>query len=126
MKLLISINQTEENFQKNLADDLNISPALAALFELIRKANILADEKKLGKQDAVKILSFLEKCNQVLVFLPLEKEAEIPQEIQQAAEKRMQARKDKNFKLADELRDFISSKGYHLEDTPQGIRVKKL
>jgi cysteinyl-tRNA synthetase len=50
----------------------------------------------------------------------------IPTELQEAFERRLQARQDKNWKLADELRDFIQQRGYIIEDTPHGARLKKI
>jgi cysteinyl-tRNA synthetase len=54
------------------------------------------------------------------------KEEQIPEEIQELAEKREEARKKKDFKTADQMRDKLKEKGYVLEDTPQGPRLKKV
>ena len=60
------------------------------------------------------------------IFGILEEEKEIPEEIKQLVEKREQARKNKNFKLADELREEIKLKGFYVDDTKEGIIIKKL
>ncbi len=121
------IEKAKNNFKSALADDLNISPALAALFDLIREVNILCDEKKIGKEEALAVLHFLEECDHVLGVLPLKEEAiVIPQPLIDALERRENARKDKNWKEADACRDLIQAGGYVIEDTPNGSRLKKI
>lgn len=113
-------------FSVALADDLNISAALASLFDFVREINGLCDAGKISTIEAKQILAFLERIDTVLGCLSFDQqEPEIPPELQQAFEKRLQARKDKNWKLADELRDFIQTNGYMIEDTPHGPRLKK-
>ena len=63
----------------------------------------------------------------VLGVLSFEKqELAIPADVQEAFNHRLQARQDKNWKLADELRHFIQQRGYVIEDTPNGARLKKV
>lgn len=113
-------------FYASLSDDLNISAALAAIFELVREINSLSDEGKIGKQEAENVLKLLKRFNLVLGVLSFEKTIEeIPLELEEALAKRIEARQQKNWTLADNLRDFISSHGYVIEDTPQGARLKK-
>lgn len=120
------IERAYSAFSCSLADDLNVSAALAALFELVREVNGLSDEGKIGKQEAEKVISLLKRFNEVLGVLSFEKAVEqIPQELEEALAKRIEARQQKNWALADNLRDFISSRGYVIEDTPQGARLKK-
>ena len=113
-------------FAEALADDLNISEALAAVFELVREVNFLCDQKKILAEDADRILKLLKKFNAVLGLLSFEKKAEaVPIELQEALDKRNQARKDKNWALADQLRDYILNNGFVIEDTPSGARLKR-
>lgn len=120
------LKQAESAFSEALADDLNISSALAALFELVREVNILADAGRLGREEAAKVLNLLQRFNQVLGFLVFERAGDsIPQDLLEALEKRLQARREKNWSLADTLRDLIHSRGYIIEDTPTGARLKK-
>jgi len=121
-----TIEEFKFKFAGALADDLNIALALSVLFDFIRLVNQLIDNNKLGQKNVDKVLGFLELLNQVLAFLPLEKSTlKIPNEITEALQKRDEARKAKNWSLADELRDFITSKGYLIEDGPSGAKVKK-
>lgn len=118
--------RTLEIFAGALADDLNISAALAALFDFVREINALCDAGQVSAAEAKKVLSFMRRVDSVLGFLSFEKnEPEIPADLQDAFERRLQARQDKNWKLADELRDFIQNRGYVIEDTPNGARLKK-
>ncbi len=119
------INKTKAEFKKALCDDLNMSVALASLFDMMRDVNNLFDAGKISSKDGMDILSFLEECNQVLSVLSFD-EMSIPQDILNALEKRNIAKKEKNYALSDELRDFILSKGYIIEDTKEGSRVKKV
>ncbi len=113
-------------FKEALAHDINSSAALAALFDLVRDLNVLADTGTLTRTGAERALHLLEKWDAVLGVLPLEsKELEIPQELQEMLEKRERARKEKNFQVSDEMRQEISDRGYLIEDTPQGARLKK-
>lgn len=120
------IDDTLKAFSEALADDLNISVALAAVFEFVREVNSLSDAGKVQAEDAQKIIQLMRRLDTVLGLLTFEKEVDaIPHELNEALHKRNQARKDKNWALADTLRDFILKSGYIIEDTPAGARLKK-
>lgn len=120
------LDRTLKAFAEGLADDLNISVSLAAIFEMVREINGLIDTNKISAAEAQEVIHLLKRFNTVLGVLSFEKAVEeVPQELQEALEKRLQARKDKNWALADSLRDLIISRGYIIEDTPQGMRLKK-
>ncbi|OGN63928.1 MAG: cysteine--tRNA ligase [Chlamydiae bacterium RIFCSPHIGHO2_12_FULL_49_9] len=119
------IKKADHRFRSALADDLNTSSALAALFDLIREVNALSDQEKIGKKDAEQVLELLASWDQVLGVLPLQKTEEIPEELLSFLEKREKARRERNFKVSDEMRDAILEKGYLIEDTPNGARLKK-
>lgn len=119
-----ALQKADLSFKTALADDINISAALAALFDLIRELNTLLDDDKMGLNEAQSVLRKLEEWDRVLAVLPLKKEA-IPQELVDLLEEREAARRGKNFSLSDALRDEILSKGYLIEDTPSGARLKK-
>lgn len=120
------LDEALKSFSEALADDLNISVALSVVFELLKHINSLCDAGNILEGDAQEVLNLLKKFNNVLAVLDFEQEAEdVPQELQEALEKRIQARKEKNWALSDELRDYIISRGYLIEDTPNGARLKK-
>ncbi len=112
------------NFREALSDDLNISLALSYLFDLIRKGNILADQSQISQNEAEHTLRVIKKMDSVLGVLN-DEEDEVPEEILDALQKRETARKEKNWKEADQLRNFIISSGYIIDDTPSGARVKR-
>lgn len=115
-----------ERFMVSLADDLNISSALAALFDMVREVNALCDQNKIGISEAEDVLDFLAKIDHVLGVLPLHPQEEpVPADLEQALKDRETARAEKNWKAADAARDLIQSRGYLIEDTPQGARLKK-
>ncbi len=114
------------DFANALADDLNISVAISVLFELIREINHLSDNNQVGKTEAVDVLELLKRFNSVLGFVTFEKlEEEIEIDLQEALEKRLEARKNKDWAMADKLRDFIHERGFEIEDTSSGARLKK-
>ena len=100
-------------------DDLNISAAMASLFKNIRKINILALEKKIMMSDASKILDAFQKIDQVLGFLEYKPPA-YDSEIQKLIETRNQARRDRNWELADQIREQLRSMGVEVQDTKTG------
>ncbi|HEY4254889.1 MAG TPA: cysteine--tRNA ligase [Chlamydiales bacterium] len=121
-ELLLDANA---KFKEALADDLNISVALASLFDLIREINSLIDADKLGVQGASQVLQLLSRWDQVLGVLPLIQKEEAPQALQILLQEREEARKSKNWALSDALRNQIMNAGYLIEDSPQGARLKK-
>jgi len=121
------LQETLKKFASALADDLNISAAFAVIFDFVREINSLCDSGQISSVEAKQVIELMEKFNSVLGLLSFQKGGEnIPTELHEAFENRLKARKDKNWKLADELRDFIYKNGYIIEDTPQGVRLKKL
>lgn len=112
-------------FSHSLADDLNISKALAAVFDLMHEINILWEKKQLGGGDCSEVLYVLQEFNRVLNCFDFEAEEPVPLYFQQLLEKREKARKDKEWTLADQLRHEITAAGYIIEDTPNGARLKK-
>ncbi|MBB64175.1 MAG: cysteine--tRNA ligase [Waddliaceae bacterium] len=115
-----------EKFYQALADDLNISVALASVFDLVREVNALVDAGKVGKIEAEKVVALMQRFDEVLcVFSFEQEETKAPQELEEALVKRQQARADKNWALADELRDLIQSRGYIILDGPEGSKLKK-
>lgn len=119
------IKKVKDDFEKALDDDLDIAKALSSLFSFIREINKLIDKKDLNSKEAKEIYSLMLKFDSVL-GLQLGKEKEIPQEILKLVQEREKARAKKNFKLADKIRDEIKEKGFSIEDTPEGPKVKKL
>jgi cysteinyl-tRNA synthetase len=117
--------ELESRVRAALEEDLNISAAWAAVFEWVREKNRQIAGSFLNAAAAAAALAAWHKVDAVFgVGRPLE--AEAPAEILALLEGRQAARKSKDFKRADALRDELKAKGWAIEDTPKGARVKKL
>ena len=112
-------------FSAALDDDLNISAAWGAVFEWIRETNRRLAENSLGAIDAAFALAAWDKVDSVL-GIGTKSGAEIPAEILALAEARTAAKKAKDFKRADAIRDELKAKGWVIEDTPKGPKLKKI
>jgi cysteinyl-tRNA synthetase len=120
------LNRSLQKFTESLTDDLNISAALAALFDMIREINTLIDQNKVGLTGAKQTIELMKQFNGVLGVIQFEKVADnIPPELTEALKQREEARQTKNWAKADQLRDLITSSGYLIEDTADGVRLKK-
>jgi len=119
----ISVNELRRSFCVALADDLNISSALAVLFDLVREGNAAIDREELSSREAKDLLVFLEEeVDSVLNLLSVEEE-EIPANIAEMADLRQAARAERNWAEADRLRDLIGAAGYLVEDRPDGYEL---
>jgi cysteinyl-tRNA synthetase len=126
-ELTAFIDRYYERFCLALSDDLNISEANAVLFDLIKEINIYLDEEKVTDLDVNQIFILLKRMNQIFGYLPLEeKEEEIPQEVQELFQKRLDARNQKDFAKADLYRKELLEKGWAIEDSKKGSFLKKL
>ena len=112
----------EPDFENALDDDLNISAALGFLFESIRETNRAMDENKLDGATANAWLNWWSRINTVLE-LESESEVAVPAEVAQLGEERQNARREKNWKRSDELRDQISALGWEVRDTKEGQKL---
>lgn len=117
------ISKCENGFKEEINNDLEIPGALYYLYDFIKQTNTLLSEKKLSNQDAQLILEFIERIDSILGVL---KEEEIPQNVLDLAEERLAARKNKDWKKSDELREKIKHLGYQVDDSKEKIIIKKL
>lgn len=119
------IEEQRNNFIKGLSDDLNISVALTAVFDMIRKVNVLISQGKVYSKDAEELISFIRALDGVLAVLPDEEVELLPPDATKKIEEREKARRDKDYKLADKIRNELLQQGIILEDTKDGVRWKK-
>lgn len=122
---VLRVQKTQERFDQAMDDDLNTADAIGALFELVRDGNVTLNAG--SAKEAVKAAyDMLLSLTDVLGLLLKKGEGDgLPDEIQQLVDRRAAARKNKDWKLSDTLRDEIKALGYILEDTPQGQKVRK-
>src|SRR6266498_4184274 len=117
-----NVQRPTQKFEEALDDDLNISAALGFLFESIRETNRAMDENELDTASANVWLDWWKRINNVL-DLEAESEAVVPAEVAQLAKDRENARREKNWKRSDELRDRISALGWEVRDTKEGQKL---
>lgn len=123
---LKKISALHEEFIKAMDDDFNTANGISVLFELSKLANYYLMEINTSIQviDAF-TKEFEELFNVLGLSLDFPKEELLDEEIDRMIEQRNQARKERNFQLADEIRDKLKEMNIILEDTPQGIRWKR-
>ncbi|MCJ7762653.1 cysteine--tRNA ligase, partial [Candidatus Bathyarchaeota archaeon] len=112
-------------FGEALDDDLNVSVALAALFDFAREINNLLDNNAVSSEEAKKVTTLILDFDKVLGVIPKAKEETLPKEAQELIKKREEARKNKDWKTADQIRQQLKAMGITIEDTAQGMRWKK-
>jgi cysteinyl-tRNA synthetase len=111
-------------FEDALDDDLNISAALGFLFESIRETNRAMDQNEMDAASASAWLEWWKRINTVL-DLQAEIDVTIPDEVAELAQQRENARREKNWKRSDELRERISALGWEVRDTKDGPKLTR-
>ncbi len=121
---LSQVAQRKVQFDQAMDDDLNTADALAAVFELVRDVNTYIQEphSKASLEQAAQVFDSL---TDVLGILYNRKTESLDEEIEALIEQRQQARKARDFKTADAIRDTLKAKGIILEDTPQGVKWRR-
>ena len=114
-----------EGFFAALDDDLNISSALAVLFETLRESNRRMDEGTLSPAQARGLLNWLVRVHGVLALEP-EATQSIPPEVEELVAARAAARTSKEWKKSDEIRDQLAVLGWLVKDTKDGQKVTRL
>jgi cysteinyl-tRNA synthetase len=116
-------------FENALADDLNISAAWAAVFEWVRETNKRISAGQISPQEAALLVVTWQKINSVL-GLHSRQENDLSEKLEESLQKlideRTAAKKAKDFKRSDAIRDELKAKGWVIEDTPKGIKLKKI
>ncbi len=106
-------------------DDFNTADAISAIFELVKLSNSTTGEGS-SKEYVVYLKETLERLCDVLGIITEKEEEILAEEIEAMIADRQQARKDKNFALADEIRGKLLEKGIVLEDTREGVKWKRI
>ncbi|UOE94231.1 cysteine--tRNA ligase [Alkalihalobacillus sp. LMS39] len=117
--------ELKARFIKEMDDDFNTANAITVMFDTAKEANVYLREQQTSKDVLQSFLSLLEEMGSVLGFSLEEQTELLDEEIESLIEERNQARKDKNFELADKIRDQLKEQGIVLEDTAQGVRWKR-
>lgn len=115
------IEKRKQEFIAAMDDDLNTADALAAIFMLVRDINTLIAERA-GKTALEACADMFDQLTGVLGLVYNRKTEALDSDIEALIEQRTAARKAKDFKTADEIRDKLKAMGIVLEDTPQGVK----
>ena len=113
-----------DKFEAAMDDDLNTADAISAIFELVKFANTTISDDSTSAY-AKALYDTLSKLCDVLGIVIKEDKGMLDDEIEKLISERQQARKDRNFARADEIRDLLTEKGIILEDTREGVRWKR-
>ncbi len=120
------IAAAKTTFEKAMDDDLNVSVALAPIFELIRQVNQHIDSGSINEKAASDVLKFLEGIDSVLGVMNFGSDDKLGRDIQKLVDERERLRKDKKFSEADKIRADLLKQGIQLDDTSEGVRWKRL
>lgn len=125
--------QSETDFDAGLADDLNTAVALAAVFDLVRDVNSAMDRGEFLQQDAPRIIATLEKVDGILAVLSEDDDDKLAklgfgpnkprissEQIEALIKDRIEAKKRRDFKRSDEIRQQLADSGVIVEDTRDG------
>lgn len=118
------VKELVAKYEASMDDDFNTADAISAIFELVKFANTSVDESS-TKALVSETKHAIETLCDVLGIITEKKEELLDAEIEELIAKRKQARKDRNFALADEIRDTLASRGILLEDTREGVKWKR-
>lgn len=121
---ITSAKEFVQKFEASMDDDFNTADAISAVFELVKFSNTTASENS-SKAYLSWLKETIEKLCDVLGIITEKKEEILDSEIEDMIAQRQQARKDKNFALADEIRGKLLEMGIVLEDTREGVKWKR-
>lgn len=122
---IVSLDSYRQKYIEKMDDDFNTADAITAIFDLIRDINTNININS-SKEVCIEALNIIRELGEPLGILQKSTKMSLEEEIEKLIEERQQARKDRNFALADKIRDDLKARDIILEDTPQGVRWKKI
>ena len=125
IKYLESLDAYRQRYIEKMDDDFNTADAISVLFDLIRDTNSNIGINS-SKELCEKALELIRELGLPLGILQKTTKGDLEAEVEALIAERQQARKDRNFALADKIRDELKARGIELLDTPQGVRWKKV
>ena len=122
--LLGEMGVYRQKFEEAMDDDLNTADAVSAVFELVKFANTNTGEHS-SKEFVDQVKAEIVSLADILGLLVDKKEENLDEEIEKMIAERQAARKARDFKRADEIRDQLLAQGIILEDTREGVKWKR-
>ena len=119
------VNALVEKYEAAMDDDFNTADAISAIFELVKVSNSTTDEES-SLEYVTLLKNTIEKLCDILGIITEKEEVILAEEIEAMIAARQQARKDKDFALADEIRGKLLDQGIVLEDTREGVKWKRV
>ena len=116
---------TRAGFAEAMDDDMNISGAMAAIFDMVHAGNKAMAENPISGKESLAVSNLWRELDTVLGFLVSEEE-EIPAEVLELLEARTVARAEKNWAESDRIRDALAERGWTVKDTPEGPKLRKI
>jgi len=120
------IQKLRKEFLKAMENDVNTPLALTHFFEIISLVNKQVDQDNFSKEDLEAARKTIHELGEFFQIIPEIKEEKLPMEVEELIQEREEARKKKDWKKADEIREKIRKLGYALEDAVEGVRWRKL
>lgn len=110
-------------FIEAMDDDINTADAIAAIFDIVKEVNTNINATSNSSKEIIDFsLSLIKELGGVLGIAQKSRQKVLDKEIEELIERRQKARKEKDWKTADEIRDKLKEMGIILEDTPQGVK----
>jgi cysteinyl-tRNA synthetase len=119
------IDSCRRQFHEKMRDDFNTPDAITAMFDLVSAANLYMQREQVSKTSLEAIVQLFKEMDGILGILVEEADELLDEQIERLIQERTEARSNKNWARADEIRDLLTEKGIYLEDTPQGIRWRR-
>lgn len=124
-ELLTKVSEFEKSFDDAMDDDFNTADAIAAIFELVKFANNEIKDEGRSREFLEALKGKIVELSDVCGLIVEKKEELLDSDIEALIEERQQARKNKDFARADEIRNELLEKGIVLEDTREGVKWKR-
>jgi cysteinyl-tRNA synthetase len=121
-----ALDAARDAFRAALDDDLNVSAALAAVFDLVRHLNRRIEARSLSTDDAGRALDRVRDLDRVLAVLPEASEERLDADLQALLDERAAARAARDWAASDRLRDALADRGVTVEDTRDGQRWRRI
>jgi cysteinyl-tRNA synthetase len=113
-----------DKFNEAMEDDFNTADAIAAIFELVKLANVNSNTDN-SREFITNMKDMIVSLCDIIGIIAKKEEEILPEEIERLIEERQVARKNKDFAKSDQIRDALLEKGIVLEDTREGVKWRR-